>query len=126
MKFKKLRNIHVCNVISDIPIFSLQTCASCLAWSVSSLDRTNPSKILATGLYYAVFAYHVTVFQKLFLLPSPEVVSDFNYKSHVSCCPSCVLLLYGTLSYLSYLPCNLSHATAVQTGEPQFSRGQKG
>ena len=46
---KKLRNIHILNVVSDNPILPLDSCTSGLVWSVSLLNRT-PLKILATCL----------------------------------------------------------------------------
>ena len=37
---KKLKNIHILNVVSDNPILPLESCTSGLVWFVSLLNRT--------------------------------------------------------------------------------------
>lgn len=62
-------------------------------------------------------------FQVLLSFPSPEVVTDLNYMSHTVL--RVFFSLTGTLGYRFCLPSDVSHAPAVQVGEPQFSQGQK-
>ena len=61
-------------------------------------------------------------FQVLLSFPSPEVVSDLNYMSHTVL--RVFFSLTRTLGYRFCLPSDVSHAPAVQVGEPQFSQGQ--